>query len=145
LKEVIAMRSQERTVRANASHPPRPGTAAPHRDVQEWRIFAACGGAAALFYKTDLESAEQTPHRVTKAKSVCKTCPVRPQCAAHALAVAEPYGIWGGFTEGERALLRATDWRRYADRRCTVVDVAKLEDRVRAVRAQERAVLPDVA
>lgn len=29
-------------------------------------------------------------------------CPVRAQCAAHALAVREPYGVWGGLTEDER-------------------------------------------
>ncbi len=27
---------------------------------------------------------------------------VRAQCAAHALAVREPYGVWGGLTEDER-------------------------------------------
>jgi WhiB family redox-sensing transcriptional regulator len=141
------MRTKEGGVRANASHRPRPGTAGPRRVVQEWRIFAACGGSAALFYNTDPESKDQTPHRVTKAKAVCKACPVRPQCAAHALTVAEPYGIWGGFTEAERALLRATDWRRYADPQCTRVDVARLEDQVRTTRTHERAavVFPCVA
>lgn len=29
-------------------------------------------------------------------------CPVRAECAAHALAVREPYGVWGGLTEDER-------------------------------------------
>lgn len=29
-------------------------------------------------------------------------CPVRAQCAAHALQVREPYGVWGGLTEDER-------------------------------------------
>lgn len=29
-------------------------------------------------------------------------CPVRTECAAHALAVREPYGVWGGLTEDER-------------------------------------------
>jgi WhiB family redox-sensing transcriptional regulator len=27
---------------------------------------------------------------------------VRAECAAHALAVREPYGVWGGLTEDER-------------------------------------------
>ncbi|GDY83732.1 hypothetical protein SAVCW2_29310 [Streptomyces avermitilis] len=27
---------------------------------------------------------------------------MRAQCAAHALAVREPYGVWGGLTEDER-------------------------------------------
>lgn len=29
-------------------------------------------------------------------------CPVRAECAAHALQVREPYGVWGGLTEDER-------------------------------------------
>ncbi|MFQ6199948.1 WhiB family transcriptional regulator, partial [Streptomyces sp. NPDC000405] len=32
----------------------------------------------------------------TSAKEVCMRCPVRAECAAHALAVREPYGVWGG-------------------------------------------------
>jgi WhiB family redox-sensing transcriptional regulator len=30
---------------------------------------------------------------------------VLDQCRDHALATREPYGIWGGLSEGERALL----------------------------------------
>ncbi|MGA1479922.1 MAG: WhiB family transcriptional regulator, partial [Candidatus Nanopelagicales bacterium] len=29
-------------------------------------------------------------------------CPVLAQCAAHALAVREPYGVWGGMSEDDR-------------------------------------------
>jgi WhiB family redox-sensing transcriptional regulator len=29
-------------------------------------------------------------------------CPVVRQCLDHALAVREPYGVWGGLTEDER-------------------------------------------
>jgi WhiB family redox-sensing transcriptional regulator len=36
------------------------------------------------------------------AKAVCATCPVIAQCRAHAIAVQEPYGIWGGLSEEER-------------------------------------------
>jgi WhiB family redox-sensing transcriptional regulator len=102
-------------------------------EVRDWRGYAACRGTAALFYKTDLEEAPE--HRITKAKAICTRCPVRPQCAAYALAVAEPHGIWGGFTERERELLLATDWRQWADRRCTQVDVAGLQARLRAIRS----------
>ena len=119
-----------------------PAPAVPRRSVQdrpEWRALAACRGVATLFYKSDLDSDELTQHRVTKAKMLCAQCPVRPQCAAHALSVAEPYGIWGGFTESERALLLTTDWRRYADRGCTAVDVANLQTRLHALRVEERA------
>jgi len=33
---------------------------------------------------------------------VCASCPVIAQCRAHALAVQEPYGIWGGLSEDDR-------------------------------------------
>lgn len=36
------------------------------------------------------------------AKRVCMACPVRADCLAHALAVGERYGIWGGLSERER-------------------------------------------
>jgi len=38
----------------------------------------------------------------TVAKAVCAQCPVLAACRAHALAVQEPYGIWGGLSEEER-------------------------------------------
>ena len=75
------------------------GPARSGNDRPEWRTFAACRGVATLFYKSDLDSDELTQHRVTKAKMLCARCPVRPQCAAYALTMAEPYGIWGGFTD----------------------------------------------
>ena len=40
--------------------------------------------------------------RDAAAKAVCATCPVIAQCAAHALSVREPYGVWGGLSEDER-------------------------------------------
>jgi WhiB family redox-sensing transcriptional regulator len=42
----------------------------------------------------------------TAARTICHSCPVRRSCLAHALATGEPDGIWGGFDETERALLR---------------------------------------
>ena len=47
--------------------------------------------------------------REAEAKVFCAACPVRAQCAEHALALPEPYGVWGGMGEMERlALLRRT-------------------------------------
>jgi WhiB family redox-sensing transcriptional regulator len=40
--------------------------------------------------------------REAAAKAVCRRCPVRRRCAAHALATPEPYGIWGGLSEADR-------------------------------------------
>ena len=39
------------------------------------------------------------------AKAICATCPVRGLCLEYALAVREPYGIWGGLNEYERRRL----------------------------------------
>lgn len=40
-----------------------------------------------------------------KAVSICRTCPIRTECLMYSLEY-EPYGIWGGFTEPQRTLLR---------------------------------------
>ncbi|WP_030905067.1 WhiB family transcriptional regulator [Streptomyces sp. NRRL F-5126] len=45
-------------------------------------------------------------HQAEKAKAVCKTCPVRRQCADWALTTAQEYGIWGGMEAEERVLMR---------------------------------------
>jgi WhiB family redox-sensing transcriptional regulator len=61
---------------------------------------AACGEQApdALF----VSGAAQ--HR---AKTVCRSCPVRTECLADALDNRVEFGVWGGLTERERrALLR---------------------------------------
>jgi WhiB family redox-sensing transcriptional regulator len=105
-------------------------------DVRNWQAYAVCRGVK-LFYKSDLDEREPR-HWITRAKAVCVRCPVRPYCAAHALAAAEPYGIWGGFTESERALLLGTDWRECADRRGTMVDVGRLQARIRKARSAAR-------
>ncbi|MGE3446677.1 MAG: WhiB family transcriptional regulator [Microbacteriaceae bacterium] len=61
-----------------------------------WRRRAACRGTnPALFY--DLH-----PDAVAGAKVVCARCPVSQECAAHALAVGEEFGVWGGLAADER-------------------------------------------
>lgn len=49
-----------------------------------------------------------------KAKEMCRACPVLAQCRSHALAVSEPYGIWGGMSETEREVLARRNRRRLA-------------------------------
>ncbi len=39
------------------------------------------------------------------AKQVCRQCPVREQCLDYALETNQSFGVWGGFTEGERTKL----------------------------------------
>lgn len=48
-------------------------------------------------------------------REVCRACPVRTECLAHALDHQVEFGVWGGMTERERrAVLRrrpdVTDW-----------------------------------
>lgn len=41
-----------------------------------------------------------------RAKRICRSCPVRIECLAYAMANDEPYGIWGGKSRQERAKLK---------------------------------------
>ncbi len=69
-------------------------------------------------------------------REVCKACPVRTECLAHALDNRIRFGVWGGMTERERrALLK---------RRPDVVSWSALLDAARraALRPQEPASAP---
>ena len=60
-----------------------------------WKERGNCNGEPPqIFYRKDPR----------KAKSVCADCPVQEECAIYAIRNHE-YGIWGGYTEGERDLL----------------------------------------
>jgi WhiB family transcriptional regulator, redox-sensing transcriptional regulator len=62
---------------------------------QSWRDKAACSGADPdLFFPPEKRGKTQA----AKAKAICARCPVTAEC----LAVAAPFGIWGGTAEGER-------------------------------------------
>ena len=77
-----------------------------------WQLAAACRGAdPALFFPAD---SERGPHRAAReaaAKAVCRCCPVRPPCAAHALAAGESSGVWGGLVESDRERQQRADRR----------------------------------
>jgi WhiB family transcriptional regulator, redox-sensing transcriptional regulator len=66
-----------------------------------WRVAARCRTA-------DAEGLFVTGARQREARVICRTCPVRTECLAHALDHRIEFGVWGGMTERERrALLRA--------------------------------------
>jgi WhiB family redox-sensing transcriptional regulator len=103
----------------------------PIADVWDWQRYGACRGRdSAQFFHPDGERGSSRYRREMAAKAVCFGCPVRAKCAAHALAVREPYGVWGGFTETERLRLLATGWEDVADRHLSEVDVTRLETRL---------------
>ena len=116
----------------------------PIADMWDWQRLGACRGRdSGQFFHPDGERGSSRSRRETKAKAVCRTCPVRRECAAHALAVREPYGVWGGFSEAERLRLLAIGWEDLADRHHSTVDVERLESRLgrphKAVPAQRQS------
>ncbi len=60
---------------------------------------------------------------------------MRAECATHALTIVEEYGVWGGFSETERAMLRELGWQDTLDQH-RLVDVGKLERRIERARAR---------
>lgn len=108
----------------------------PIADIWDWQRLGACRGRdSAQFFHPEGERGSSRHRRELQAKAVCAGCPVRPECAAHALAVRESYGVWGGFTEAERLRLLAVGWEDLADRRLARVDVPRLEARLRRNRS----------
>jgi WhiB family redox-sensing transcriptional regulator len=78
----------------------------PQLEVWEWQQSGACRAHdPAMFFHPEGERGPRRARREAYAKAVCDTCPVLAACRAHALAVREPYGIWGGLSEHERESL----------------------------------------
>jgi WhiB family redox-sensing transcriptional regulator len=71
----------------------------------EWQVFARCRGRDDLFFHPHGERDPERSEREAAAKQVCAGCPVKRECLDHALQSVEPYGVWGGLSEGEREAL----------------------------------------
>ena len=78
----------------------------PVMEEWEWQYKGACRDLdPEMFFHPDGERGPRRRNRENAAKAVCATCPVIAACRAHALAVQEPYGIWGGLSEDDRAAI----------------------------------------
>ena len=89
----------------------------PHLHHYEWQLEAACRGMdSATFFHPRAERNAAREQRIAQAKAVCRTCPAIAACLAHALQVREPYGIWGGLSEDERAAMLGVESLRYPAR-----------------------------
>lgn len=76
---------------------------APIAENWQWQEQAACRDlGTARFFHHDGERGPERARLERAAKAICATCPVRLTCRTHALAVPEPYGVWGGLSETER-------------------------------------------
>ncbi len=85
----------------------------PVADLWEWQLEGACRDAdPTLFFHPEGERGPARRKRDNAAKAVCATCPVLQQCREHALAVREPYGVWGGLGEDDREQTYSTGRRR---------------------------------
>jgi WhiB family transcriptional regulator, redox-sensing transcriptional regulator len=80
----------------------------PIADIWEWQLQGACRAADPdLFFHPEGERGPRRTRRDEAARAVCAGCPVLGQCRDHALAVREPYGVWGGLTEDDREAVYA--------------------------------------
>lgn len=78
----------------------------PVMEEWEWQYQGACRDLnPEMFFHPDGERGPRRRNRENAAKAVCASCPVIAACRAHALAVQEPYGIWGGLSEDDRAAI----------------------------------------
>ncbi|MFD0078192.1 WhiB family transcriptional regulator [Streptomyces sp. NPDC127166] len=66
----------------------------------EWQERALCAQTDPELFHPELG------HSCREARKVCGACEVRAECLAHALAVPETDGVWGGLTYRERRRLR---------------------------------------
>ena len=110
----------------------------PISEVWEWQLLGRCRDRSGtqFFHPDDDLGRISRRLREAAAKRVCGSCPVRRQCATHALTVGEEYGVWGGFSENDRFLLRELGWRDTLDRH-RLADLDVLERRM--AKAREKA------
>jgi len=103
----------------------------PIADAWDWQRLGLCRGHdSAQFFHPDGERGASRGRREAAARSVCGRCPVRAECAAHALAAREPYGVWGGFSEADRLRLQTIGWEDCVDRASQRVNLFRLEERL---------------
>ncbi len=73
----------------------------------DWQQHALCRGMdSSVFFSPSGERGTEKRTREKKARAVCGRCPVIEACAWTAMSGPEPYGVWGGMSEGERRALR---------------------------------------
>jgi WhiB family redox-sensing transcriptional regulator len=71
----------------------------------DWRHRAACVNQdPELFFPVGNDG--PALRQISKAKTVCRQCPVSDSCLIWAMRAGETVGIWGGMTEDERRELR---------------------------------------
>ncbi len=76
-------------------------------ETLEWQEDSACRQYDnVLFFGEDGESELEKQARESRAKAVCRSCPVLEPCLEFAMETNQKYGIWGGLNDKERASLK---------------------------------------
>lgn len=70
---------------------------------QDWVDEGLCRGQGA---RSDRVFFPERGGSTREAKTMCRQCPVQPQCLNYALRTNQKFGIWGGTTERERNTMR---------------------------------------
>ena len=84
----------------------------PVADLWDWQMQGTCRQVnPEVFFHPEGERGGAKEAREREAKALCASCPVMMQCRAHALKVREPFGVWGGLTESERAVIYQAEGR----------------------------------
>jgi WhiB family redox-sensing transcriptional regulator len=85
----------------------------PFLSYWDWQRHARCRGMdSSVFFSPSGEQGAEKQAREKKARALCGRCPVIEACARTAMSGPEPYGVWGGLSEGERRRLRQVRPRR---------------------------------
>jgi len=64
----------------------------------DWRMHGICGEDPEMWFPGSNDQLG-----ITAAKAACHNCPVIAECAKWALDTQQPYGVWGGMSEQDRA------------------------------------------
>ena len=97
----------------------------PVADEWNWQLAGACRGMdVETFFLPAGERRRSKQRRIAAAKLTCQACPVIDQCRAYALRTREPYGVWGGLSEEERAEILGVNNLRYPAPRREAAPVA---------------------
>lgn len=83
---------------------PSPAALAPVASEWTWQLSARCRDEdPSTFFSPEGERGYARLRRQHNAKAICAQCEVVLQCRYHSLRHQEPFGVWGGLTESERA------------------------------------------
>lgn len=84
-------------------------------ETEGWRVRGRCWGKTTdpetdFWFPEAEETEEVRKAKTNAAKTICYICPVREECLTYAVEKHEAYGIWGGKTVRERAMIRR-EWK----------------------------------